>query len=652
MCSGIFLPAKAQYDRDWKVYLIPFSHTDVGYTTTVEGAIQKHEENFDKVMSLIESTKNENEGERFKWTVEISWALKYYLQDRSQTVVDSFMNYVRNGDIEIGALQFSLQSDLCGSEELTRALYFSQELKRKYNIPLKTALTNDTPGFTWAFAQLLSKSKIPYFSVAMNSAFSDFFKTTNLPYLFNWEAQDGTKTLVWRCIDKQWAYLEGAISDQVYASYSSMQNKIDALLKKLQSENYPYDAVYINCATGDNGDVNTAIINNVKTWNQNHGNSKLIIATPSEFFDYVSQKYSAEIPTYKGDAANWWTWFFAPSSSTAFSLARQAHNKLPDAEKFSSLSEILNTGSYPADEINEAYYHSLLYEDHNLGSADGTGDEEFWSKKVGWITSAKDTAEAIINNSIESISKEVKTGNNFSLAVFNSSGKDRNEYIKFPLSELIQNGIKGFNIYDPYTNQNINYQILSDSNIVFNANNIPSFGYKIFKIIPSSDPLQISNQINSNVLENNFYKVSFDENNGDITSVYDKELNKELTKTDGVFNRYSLNGDGSKSLQVIASDSGAVLQRVVLKGSAPGTNWIKMEIILPADNKEIIFKNSFDKPKVTSLQSVDYKFNFNLASPVLHYEIPFGQMEIYKDEMRGFKTNHYAAQKLDEYFFL
>ena len=643
-CTSI---TKAQFDRNWKVYLVPFSHTDVGYTTTVNNAILKHEANFDEAMKIIESTKNDSIDERFKWTVEIPWALKHYFHDRSAAVVDSFINYVKNGDIEIGALQFNLQSDLCGNEELVHSLYYAQMLRDKYGIKIRTGLIDDTPGFTWGLSQLLSKSGIPYLSIAMNSALSNFYSTTNLPYLFYWESQNGDKTLVWRCMDNQWAYLEGIISDQVYATYNSMQSKITSLLTKLQGNGYPYDAIYINCATGDNGDINTAILNNVKQWNQTHTDSKLIISTPSEFFDYISQKYSSQIPTYKGDAPNWWTWFFAPSSTGGFSISRKAQNTISEAEKFSSLAEILNPNYiYPTGELDEAYYNNLLYEDHNLGSVDASGNKEFWVDKINWVNSAFDTSNIAIDNSLNAISSEINTGNNTTIAVFNSSGWIRNGIANFKLNELSKDGISGFNIIDPATGNQINYQILVDSTVVFDVEQIPAVGYKIYRIETSSDPINFSKPVNGAVLENQFYRLQFNQTNGGIVSVFDKQLNKELTKNDGVFNLYSLNSSIQPyNLQIIESDSGAIEQRIVLRGDASGTNFYQTEIILPANQKTIIFKNKFDKTPVASLESIDYKFNFNLASPTLRYEIPFGNVEIYKDELSGFKTNHYAAQK-------
>ncbi len=647
MCTTLFSTGYAQFDRNWKVYLIPFSHTDVGYTSSVEDAIKTHEANLDTALSFINRTKNDSAGEQFKWTVEITWALKQYLEDRSSAIIDSLMNNVKEGNIEIGAMHFSLQSDLCGNEELIRAIYFAQELRNKYGIKINTAMIDDTPGFTWALAQILSKSNIPYFSVAMNSALSNFYSTTNLPYLFYWQAENGNKTLVWRCIDNQWAYLEGYISDHIYSGYTSMASAITSLLQSLQKSGYPYDAIYINCATGDNGKANFAIVNNVKSWNQNHNDAKLIIATPSEFFNYVSKKYSAQIPVFKGDAPNWWTWFFGPSSASGFSISRETQNLLPEAEKFSSFAGILNTGySYPTGEIQNAYVNNLLFEDHNLGSLNASGNESFWTDKMGWVTSAYDTANQVINSSTNAIGKEINTGQFYSAAVYNSLAWQRSEFVSIPLDKISKYVPGGFKVVDASNNQEVKSQLLSDSTFVFQADSVPSLGYKFFYFVPDTGKVFTVKKFNGNILENKYYKVTVDESKGGILGIYDKTLNKEITKNDGAFNQYALNSFSfPNNLQVIESDSGSVLERLVLKGNASGTNWYKTEIILPGNYKQIIFLNSLNRPPVTSLQSIGYQFNFGVNSPELHYEIPFGNVKIYNNELSGFKTDNYAAQK-------
>jgi hypothetical protein len=639
--------AYSQFDREWKVYLVPFSHTDVGYTATVDSVLKQHAVYLDTVISFIHQTENNAEGEQFKWTIEIPWVLEYYLDSRPASRINELMNLVRIGKIEIGAMHFGLQTDICGSEELVRSLYYSKALADKYNFTNKTLLLNDTPGFTWALAQIMAKSEIPYLSAAMNNFFSDFYATTTLPYLFNWESQEGSKTLIWRCIDKSWAYLEGAITRQVYSTYSNMQPRITNLLIQLQNEGYPYDAVYINCATGDNGAPDKRIVENVKQWNQNYSGQKLIISTAVEFFDYISANYSSQIPTFRGDGPNWWTWMFGASATREFSTARKTHNRLPSAEKFASIADLLvDSYIYPSDDLTKSYRDNLTFEDHNLGTVDNNpiGDQAFWNLKKDWVNSALNTAEEVTSSALSGISSEIKTEKAVNIAVFNPLSWERSEAVI--VSDPVLTGMQDFQLIDQSTNNIVKHQLTADGEVVFLAENIPAMGYRIFNAVPvESAVFSGRSSTESFRLENNFYKIEIDNNTGGILSLYDKEMMKEFAEGDGQFNQYLLNSTFPPSgMQIVYQDSGSVLQKITLRGSAMGSNWYETEVILYNDIKRIDFINRYDRLPVTATEGVDFKFNFNLSSPVLHYEIPFGYVKLHNDELSGFRTKHYAVQ--------
>jgi hypothetical protein len=247
----------AQFDRPWRIYLIPFSHTDVGYTAPVEEVLLNQQTYLDTVVAWVARTRTNAEHERFRWTIEIPWVLDAYIRNRSAAQVESLMSCVRRGEIEIGGMYFGLQTDLCGNEELVRSLSFAQELRNTYQVPVRTAFINDTPGLTWSLGQLFPKGGIPYLSLAMNSFLSDFFKTTSLPNLFRLQAPSGDRLLVWRSIDPNWAYLEGTATCKVYAGGPAvMQTELTKFLQGLCTAGYPYNEVLINCATGDNGAPN------------------------------------------------------------------------------------------------------------------------------------------------------------------------------------------------------------------------------------------------------------------------------------------------------------------------------------------------------------------------------------------------------------
>ena len=634
----------AQFDRAWKVFLVPFSHTDVGYTDYVPVVIDEQNRYLDSVIAFAHRTDTNAEGEQYKWNIEISWPLESYIQTRPQSRVDSLFDLIRLNRIGLSAFHFSMQSDLCGNEELVRSLYFSHALSKKYNVPVTTAQIDDTPGFTWAISELLAQSGIKYFSVGMNSFLANFFTTTTLPYLFYWKSQNGKRTLMWRNIDKQWAYLEGSVTQQVYSPYSSMKAKITQLLQQLQTQGYPYDAVFINCATGDNGAPNMSIVQNVHQWNQEFPDAKLQVATTTDFFEYVEAKYASQIPEFTGDAPNWWTWIFSPSAAGGASVSREAQTLLPQAESFSAIASVTDaTYPYSKSDFQKAYVNNMLFEDHNLGAVNTAGNQDYWNYKMQWINAAYAAGADNLAASIAHISQQIPTST-LSVAVFNSQLWNRSETVFLSKSDQALSGIANFQLVDRVTGETLIPQFLSDTTCAFFAKNVPALGYKIFELQPLQNSAPDPIPLKGLHLESDDYSVNLNAGSGDVLNVFDKRLNKEITKQDGVFNRYLFNGNSfPQNMRVISSDSGAVVQRISIAADAAGSNSYNSTIVLHNNVKRIDFINGYNKITPGATESVDFKFGFGLSNPSFTYEIPFGSMRLFTDELSGFRTGHYTV---------
>ncbi len=635
------------FDRDWKVFLVPYSHIDVGFTAPVDEVIQQHMQYLDYIVEQFEDNEPGDGSNSFRWTIEITWILDAYISNRPHGQVDKLMSLIREGYIELGAMHFGLQTDLTGPEELIRSLYYAKELQNVYDIPVRTAMINDTPGFTWSLAQILPASGIPYLSVAMNSVLSEFYQTTSLPYLFYWRAQNGDRTLVWRSIDTEWAYLEGIITYQVYGFYASMRDRITALLHALEASGYPYDAVMINCATGDNGAPLTEIVGNVATWNENHDDAELIISTISGFFEYAESVFGIDIPEFAGDAPNWWSWLFASSASKGFESTRSAQLSLPAAEALSSMADVTGNGfAYPALGLRRAYIDNLLYEDHNMGANYPSGNIPFWGLKTGWVENALHTGRSEGELALDFIAGNIHTDEFPAIVVVNDQGWERSDAVFLPADDAVIASSGQFFITDPQTGDTLDVQYTNDGLIAFQAAGIPAFGYKIFHIVPGNGPIPGHTPLGDYSISNDFYRLEVDAVSGSLTGLTDLEYDREYTRQDGNFNRYLYNGNQTPAgMQITGSDSGAVFQRLILRGSAPGSLWLETTITLYNLSKRIDFRNTYEKSLPASLESVDFLFHSNIPAPELRYEIPFGHVRLFEDELSGFRTNHYAMQR-------
>ena len=122
-----------------EIIVICKTHFDIGYTHTVEDMVKSCRTTMvDEALQVIDSFQYEPEQYQFAWTLP-GWIAYKTLEDwpgqdagRKEKLDKAFAS----GQILTHALPFTMESDGCEPEELTRGLWFSSHLARKYNLPL------------------------------------------------------------------------------------------------------------------------------------------------------------------------------------------------------------------------------------------------------------------------------------------------------------------------------------------------------------------------------------------------------------------------------------------------------------------------------------------------------------------------------------
>ena len=116
--------------RKWVVYLLPHSHVDIGYThvqTDVEKAQWKY---LDMAIDTAQQSADYPAGARFKWNVEVLWAVDSYLQQATPEQRQRFIDAVQAGQVGLQALYGNQLTGLCRPEELLRLLSCASEYLR------------------------------------------------------------------------------------------------------------------------------------------------------------------------------------------------------------------------------------------------------------------------------------------------------------------------------------------------------------------------------------------------------------------------------------------------------------------------------------------------------------------------------------------
>ncbi|NNU33878.1 hypothetical protein HK413_06475 [Mucilaginibacter sp. S1162] len=87
---------------NWRVYVLPHSHVDIGYTNVQAKVLKLHMDNIDESIELAKKTANYPKEAQFKWTTEAMWVVENYLKQADAAKKERFWSAVKKGWISLG----------------------------------------------------------------------------------------------------------------------------------------------------------------------------------------------------------------------------------------------------------------------------------------------------------------------------------------------------------------------------------------------------------------------------------------------------------------------------------------------------------------------------------------------------------------------
>ena len=112
----------------------------------------------DDAVELARRTADYPQGSRFKWNVEVMWAVDSYLRQATPVKREEFVEAVRRGWIGLDALYGNELTALCRGEELFRLTDCARRIANKYGLKIDSAMISDVPGYTWGIVPALAAS--------------------------------------------------------------------------------------------------------------------------------------------------------------------------------------------------------------------------------------------------------------------------------------------------------------------------------------------------------------------------------------------------------------------------------------------------------------------------------------------------------------
>jgi hypothetical protein len=621
------------------VYILPHSHTDIGYTEIQTAIEKKQVNNLVEGIAHAKRTANYPEGARFVWNVEVAWAADLYLRRLDDQQKADFLDAVKKGQVVLNGMYLNELTGLCRPEELLRLFKFSTKLAEKTGVPIDSAMISDVPGYTWGSVPAMAQAGIKYFSTAPN--YFDRIGTIlreweNKP--FYWVGPDGkTKVLVWIPF---WGY---AMSHR----YNVMSPQlVDDFYDGLDKRAYPYDIAYARWSGhGDNAVPDPAICDFIKDWNAKYAWPHFIISGTGEAFSAFEKKYGATLPLVSGDWTPYWE-DGAGSSALETALNRQSSDRLAMAE---TLFAMLKPAAYPADEFENAWNKVLLYSEHTWGadvsitSPDSQKTREQWAIKKGYADQAHKDSGNLLAKALESAESAVAVPS--AIDVFNT--------LSWPQTQLVSVSRNWSAAGDRVTDEAgkpVPSQRLAAGRLAILATDVPPFSARRYTI--SAGPAYVDAKATAEgaVLDSGAVRVRVDEKTGGIVELTARGIDGNFADTSGgeAINDYLyLPADDLKGLQrngavtIRVGEKGPLVASLIIESDAPGCNKLTREVRVIAGRDHVELTNLVDKARLPSRnyrsnagkESVNFAFPFNVPGGQMLLDIPLGMMRPEADQM-------------------
>ena len=146
------LPEGLPEVRPWKIYSIKSAHTDIGLHNAQY--MQRHGcvKHIVDAAAIVDSDPlADDDPAAYRFIMEGYWFWHHYAQDMGQAEAQRVVNdYMRRGRFDVGATCAGNHTHVYGYEELCRSIYTRKYLQDNWGIRTKTMMMIDNPGISWS----------------------------------------------------------------------------------------------------------------------------------------------------------------------------------------------------------------------------------------------------------------------------------------------------------------------------------------------------------------------------------------------------------------------------------------------------------------------------------------------------------------------
>lgn len=672
-------------DRKWRVNFVQHTHTDIGYTRPQSDILAEHLRFIDYALDYCDQTDHLPDASKFRWTCEVTMPVEKYLVSRPQKQIDRLKQRVKEGRIELAAMY--LNFDEMPDEQTYAASLKPFEMFRKHGLQAKVAMQNDVNGIGWCFNDYYNTLGVKYLNMGTHGhrALIPFDK----PTAFWWESPSGKRMLAYRAEH----YMHGNFFGIHGDDFEKFEKKLLVYLAEIYNAGYPFDITSVQHSgyTTDNSPPSLKASQMISRWNEKYDWPKIRTATAYEFFEEIEEKHGDELEVYRAAWPDWWTDGFG-SGAREVSKSRESHVDIIASQEALSMAKVL--GQKMPEKVNERIFTVndaiLFYDEHTFGYHASIwdpycmGSMEQRALKESYAWEAHRKARSVNEEALGLLQEYIPKLDVPSIAVFNTMAWKRSACVKVYIDEQQLPRNKKFRIVDEAGNM-MPAQVYEAHGggaywLVW-VSDIPAFGCKQLRIEINREITRERVELDKNkvsVLENEWYKIEVDAERGVVTSLLDKELNKEIVDKSAAWklgeiiyerlaDRKELNKghlverrqkdrkwmqhydrNGIENFSFIGIEDQPIWKEMHFAGkmemAAYGEEGFKLGIRLYNTVKRIDFVYSVVKKPVTDPEAIYVAFPFMLENGKINFEVQGGVMEAGVDQIPGSSNDWNTVQ--------
>lgn len=436
----------AREDARWTIFVIPFSHNDIGWAGTPAEVAEHRVRIIDDALALTSAPDSD-----FRFSMEAALYLAEYL-DRRPENTPRLRDGLREGRLEWGGAYVQCYEGLQTDEGLLRQFTLGGHL-------LETGAGYRPRGY-WNVDVVARTLQLP--QVLCHCGIEYLVISRNRPGMYWWEGPDGSRVLTFNFWEGSYGRAAVFESDRHHHSPlevsadvehgetldpRSVRHRLHTLIdqwsERLDQAGLPRALATVLAAdysVPDSTIVDLVRASRSRPMIEGEPELELRIGTVGEYLDWVTERSTlARLGTETGEVPNPWV-YQQPGHWEVVSQLRRGQAAIVAAEAVWTLVgvHLEDWSDYPTATLRAAW-QDALYPDHGYGGLHGEGTDSVFHDRVnrGFFT-----AQRLILAGLQRLARAGAASGDASVVIFNSSDRSASDWLELPVTASHEDGVQ------------------------------------------------------------------------------------------------------------------------------------------------------------------------------------------------------------------